>query len=135
MFHDLISEKAIEERFVRYAGILTQSADGIEDTPSTPCQRDLGRLLYAQLQEMGADASFDEEKCYVYGTIHGNIPADPEKVKALPDAQAKRRENCAPIIGLVAHMDTSDAVDAKAVHPRVIEGYDGNDIVLDAEGK
>lgn len=127
------------ERFIRYASIFTQSEEGVPDTPSTKCQFDLARLLAKELQEMGAsDVWLDEKKCYVYATIPGNIPADPAKVAARKDAAAKHRENPAPIIGLVSHMDTSNAVDAKDhpyIHPRLIENYDGGDIVLNDEKK
>ena len=124
----------VAQRFIRYAGIFTQSEEGHEDTPSTACQRDLASLLYQELLDMGAaDVFYDEEKCYVYATLPATIPGNPEAVKQIADAQTKRRENTAPIIGLVAHMDTSDAVNAKAVHPRLIEHYDGEDIVLNRE--
>ena len=124
----------VTERFIRYASIYTQSKEGVPDTPSTLCQFNLARLLRGELEEMGAaEVSLDEEKCYVYATIPGNIPADPAAVAALPDAGAKRRENLAPIIGLIAHMDTTDAVDASShpfILPRRIDDYDGGSIVL-----
>ena len=126
--------KAMAERFVRYASIYTQSKEGVPDTPSTPCQRDLAAVLARELTDMGAsDVFYDEDKCYVYAAIPGNLPkekCDPEKIKALPGAKEKRRENTAPILGLMAHMDTSAAVDAKQIHPRTIAGYDGNIIRL-----
>ncbi len=130
-------KEKIAERFLRYAKVFTQSKEGVADTPSTPCQWDLARLLKKELEEMGAsDVVLDEEKCYVYATIPGNIPANEEKLSARGDRRKKRRENSAPILGLVAHMDTSDAVDASAhpeIHPREIENYDGGTIVLNEE--
>ena len=127
-------KREVAERFIRYASIFTGSEEGVETTPSTACQRDLAKLLYEELLAMGAsDVYYDEKNCYVYASIPGNIPADPEKTAKSKDAAAKRRENTAPIIGLVAHMDTSDAVRASAVHPQLIECYDGTDIVLNKE--
>lgn len=130
-------KEKIAERFLRYARVFTQSKEGIADTPSTQCQWDLARLLKKELEEMGAsDVVLDEEKCYVYATIPGNIPADEGKLSTREDRKKKRRENSAPILGLVAHMDTSDAVDASAhpkIHPRKIENYDGGTIVLNKE--
>ena len=130
-------KEKIAERFLRYARVFTQSKEGIADTPSTQCQWDLARLLKKELEEMGAsDVVLDEEKCYVYATIPGNIPADEGKLSTRDDRKKKRRENSAPILGLVAHMDTSDAVDASAhpkIHPRKIENYDGGTIVLNKE--
>ena len=124
----------IADRFIRYAGVYTQSKEGVADTPSTACQRDLAKLLYEELKDMGAaEVFYDEDKCYVYAAIPGNIPADKDKVAALKDAGSKRRENLAPVIGLIAHMDTSDAVDAKEIHPRRIDGYDGGEIILNSE--
>ena len=130
-------KEKIAERFMRYARVFTQSKEGVADTPSTPCQWDLARLLQKELEEMGAsEVVLDEEKCYVYATIPGNIPVDGEKLSGRADRRKKRRENSAPILGLVAHMDTSDAVDASShpeIHPRKIENYDGGTIVLNEE--
>ena len=128
-------KEEIAQRFIRYASIMTQSEEGVPDTPSTDCQRQLAELLYNELREMGAsDVSYDVNKCYVYATVPGNRPADFEKVGMREDTIAKRRENLAPIIGLVAHMDTSNAVDSRGgVHPRVIENYDGGRIILNAD--
>lgn len=134
-FQDL-DKQEITQRFVRYASICTQSEEGVEDTPSTGIQRELAKLLTEELRQMGAaEVVYDEEKCYVYATVPGNLPCDAQKLAARGDVQKKRRENLAPILGLVAHMDTSNAVSATAVHPRVIENYDGGRIVLDAEGR
>lgn len=128
----------IAQRFVRYAQIYTQSREGIADTPSTPCQWELARLLKKELEEMGAsEVTLDETHCYVYATIPGNLPEGDGSWKKRSDAAAKRRENNAPILGLVAHMDTSDAVDASThpeIHPRMIENYDGGTILLSQDG-
>lgn len=118
---------------MRYASICTQSKEGVPDTPSTSCQRDLASLLYRELLEMGAsDVFYDEKKCYVYATIPGNIPADQEKLDRRPDRKEKRRENMAPIIALIAHMDTSDAVPAKIFRPRLIENFEYTETVVHA---
>lgn len=127
-------QEHMTERFVRYAGIYTQSKEGVPDTPSTPCQFDLARLLRQELQEMGASEVYlDEEKCYVYATIPASIPKAPQELLAARgDAVSKRRENLAPIIGLAAHMDTSDAVDASShpfIHPQVTRDEEGNAII------
>ncbi|MBP3217002.1 MAG: peptidase T [Lachnospiraceae bacterium] len=122
------------ERFIRYASICTQSEENVPDTPSTAIQRDLAILLYRELQEMGAsDVVYDEEKCYVYATLPGNLPVDDaarRKLEGRSDTAAKRRTNLAPIIGLAAHMDTSNAVSASEVHPRRVDCYDGGVIQL-----
>ncbi len=102
------------ENFLEYVKIDTESAEGSETTPSTLKQHDLARLLTRQLQEMGAqEITYDKERCYVYASV----PA------------SKGCEN-APVLGFIAHMDTSPAVSGADVKPRIIEDYDGKDIVL-----
>ena len=102
------------ENFLEYVKIDTESAEGSETTPSTLKQHDLARLLTRQLQELGAqEITYDKERCYVYASV----PA------------SKGYEN-APVLGFIAHMDTSPAVSGADVKPRIIEDYDGKDIVL-----
>ena len=106
-------------RFIRYASICTQSEEGAADTPSTDHQRELAALLAGELEEMGAEDVFsDREKCYVYASV----PAWPASADV-------------PCLALIAHMDTSNAVSADQVHPRLIPDYDGGVIVLDGEKK
>jgi tripeptide aminopeptidase len=78
-------------------------------------QHDLAKLLVSELKEIGAsDIIYDEEHCYVYATIPSNL------------SDGKDR----PAIGFISHMDTSDEVSGKDVKPRIVENYDGKDIVL-----
>ena len=101
----------VKERFLRYAQVETTSCEENECCPSTPGQKVLGEMLVNEMREMGiADARMDE-----HGYVYGSIPA-------------KGAEN-APAIGLIAHMDTSDAV-AGATVPHVIPEYDGGVIRL-----
>lgn len=102
------------ENFLEYVKIDTESAEGSETTPSTLKQHDLARLLARQLQEMGAqEITYDKERCYVYASV-----------------PASRGCENAPVLGFIAHMDTSPAVSGAGVKPRIIEDYDGKDIVL-----
>ncbi len=106
------------DRFLEYVRMDTESADETGCFPSTEGQKDLGRLLADQLRKMGAsDVVFDEAYCYVYGVIPSNLPKDRE----------------VPSIGFIAHMDTSPAVSGKNIKPRILENYDGNDILLNEE--
>lgn len=131
-FMNEITREEIADRFMRYASICTQSAEGCETTPSTDCQRNLAGLLYRELAEMGAsDVIYDEEHCYVYATLPGNIPVNHSVLDSRKDRTDKKRENAAPILGLIAHMDTSDAVSATEFHPHRIDSYDGGRVVLD----
>lgn len=107
-------QKELTERFLRYVKIDTQSQDGQDMTPSTKKQHDLARVLYGELKEIGArDVYYDKKNCYVYGRIPASKGATNKK-----------------ILGLIAHMDTSDAVSGKDVKPRIVKKYDGRDIVL-----
>ena len=109
-------EKVIE-LFLEYVQIDTESAEGSTTMPSTMKQHDLAALLEKQLQEMGAEEiEYDKEHCYVYASIPATAGCED-----------------APVIGFIAHMDTSPAVTGAGVKPRIIENYDGRDIVLNEE--
>jgi len=106
--------KELLERFLRYVQIDTQSDEESKSSPSTEKQKELGRLLVKELQDLGiSDAEMDEWG-YVYGTLEANTKCG-DKVLT---------------IGLLAHMDTYFGVKGGPVKPNVIENYDGNDIVL-----
>lgn len=113
------------ENFLRYVTIDTQSAEESSDrVPSTEKQRNLAKLLYRELTELGAeDVCYDEEHSYVYAVIPSNLDA-------VPSASGKGK---VPAVGFIAHMDTAPAVSGENVNPRVIDHYDGNDIVLNEE--
>lgn len=105
------------ERFLKYVVIDTQSQEESGTFPTTEKQHDLAALLVKELEEMGAEEiAYDREHCYVYAGI---------------PATAGMEER--PVIGLIAHMDTSPAVTGRNVNPSVIENYDGGDIVLNKE--
>lgn len=102
------------ENFLQYVKIDTESCEGSGTTPSTAKQHDLAKLLVSQLTEMGAaEITYDEEHCYVYATV----PA------------SSGHEKC-PVLGFIAHMDTTQVVTGANVKPRIVEDYDGGDILL-----
>jgi tripeptide aminopeptidase len=105
-------DHAVTERLLRYAVIDTQSDPASPTCPSTAKQKDLGRLLAAELKELGlADAHLDE--CgYVYATIPANT--------------TKR----VPVICFCSHMDTSPDCSGKDVKPQIVRNYQGGDITL-----
>ena len=112
-----IMDKTIEN-FLRYVKIDTQSSEESTTIPSTMKQHDLARQLVSELEAMGAaEITYDKEHCYVYATI----PASAGCEKA-------------PVLGFISHMDTSPAVTDTNVNPRIVENYDGKDIVLNAAG-
>lgn len=102
------------EKFLRYVKVDTQSDEESTTIPSTMKQHDLAKMLAGELEEMGAqEITYDKEHCYVYASI----PAS----KGCEEA---------PVLGFIAHMDTSPAVTDTNVKPRIVKDYDGKDIVL-----
>ncbi len=102
------------DRFLRYVKIDTQSAEDQSTVPSTKKQFDLANLLAKELKEIGAQNVRVSEFGIVYATVPGNLP-DNSKV---------------PVIGFMAHMDTSPAVSGANVNPIIHKNYQGGDIVL-----
>jgi tripeptide aminopeptidase len=105
----------VTERFLRYVVIDTQSDPASPSCPSTEKQKDLGRLLAAELQAMGlADAHLD-----AHGYVYATIPANTQKQ--------------VPVICFCSHMDTSPDCTGKGVKPQIVKNYRGGDIVLPAD--
>jgi tripeptide aminopeptidase len=101
------------ERFLRYVAIDTRSDERSRPTPSTPGQLTLLKLLVDELHAIGiADASLDE-----HGYVMATIPATDGR-------------SGAPVIGFLAHVDTSPEMPGADVRPIVHRNYDGGDIVL-----
>lgn len=105
------------EKFLRYVQIDTQSSETSDTFPSTEKQKNLARILYQELVDLGAsDCYMHPEHAYVYA----KIPAT--------DGGA-----CQKTLGFIAHMDTSPDSSGTNVKPRIIENYDGKDILLNME--
>ncbi|MGY4308406.1 tripeptide aminopeptidase [Bradyrhizobium sp. USDA 4369] len=103
---------SVLERFLRYVVIDTQSDPTSPTCPSTLKQKNLGRLLAAELQAMGlADAHLDD-----HGYVYATIPANTDKQ--------------VPVICFCSHMDTSPDCSGADVKPQIIRNYQGGDIVL-----
>ena len=106
------------ERFLNYAKVNTESADGTGKSPSTDGQWDLARLLVEELNTLGMkDAKVSE-----FGVVTAVLPAT-------PGCEA------VPTLGFLAHMDTAPAFSGAGVVPIVHENYDGGDVVLPKEGR
>lgn len=102
----------IVDRFFSYVVQDTQSDDQTQLTPSTPGQMAFAKNLEKELKEIGLeDISLDEN-----GYLMASLPANDGKET--------------PVIGFIAHMDTSPDLSGRNVKPRVVKNYDGNDIVL-----
>jgi tripeptide aminopeptidase len=105
----------VTERLLRYVVIDTQSDPASPTCPSTEKQKDLGRVLAAELKAMGlADAHLDE-----HGYVYATIPANSDKK--------------VPVICFCSHMDTSPDCSGKDVKPQMVRNYRGGDIVLPAD--
>ena len=109
---ELAFDYTVLERFLHYVTIDTQSDPDSPTTPSTEKQKDLGRLLIAELRDVGlADAELDRHG-YVYAT--------------LPATSAKH----VPVVCFCSHMDTSPECPGAGVKPQIVRNYQGGDIVL-----
>ncbi|MDQ1729460.1 MAG: tripeptide aminopeptidase [Pyrinomonadaceae bacterium] len=106
--------EAALDRFMRYAKIDTQSAEEQTTTPSTRKQLNLAQLLVNELQALGAEQVRLSEFGFVYASVPGNLPNN-SKV---------------PVIGFLAHMDTSPAVSGENVNVIIHKNYQGGDVVL-----
>ena len=103
------------DRFLRYVRVDTQSARARTQSPSTPGQLDLGRMLAEELRELGLSDAFLDDNGYVVATL----PATVED---------------APTIGVIAHVDTSPDAPGAGVEPIVHPGYDGGELRLPRGG-
>src|SRR5690242_5373539 len=108
--------ESVVDRFLRYVRIDTQSAEEAKSTPSTEKQWTLARLLADELRQLGAEDVRVSEFCMVYASIPSNMPnGDGARV---------------PVIGFLAHVDTSPAMSGANVKPVIHADYRGGDIVL-----
>ncbi|WP_420857130.1 peptidase T [Tissierella carlieri] len=103
------------DRFLQYVKHETTSDESSTSVPSTSNQLEFAKILGRELEEIGlSDVSVDENG-YVMATLPSNT------------------ENKAPIIGFIAHMDTSPDMSGNNVKPKIISNYNGEDIVLNDE--
>ena len=109
--------KSVVERFLKYVKYDTQSLEDMDTVPSTEKQLKLASVLAGELKEIGVLNVRTDEHGFVYGTIPATI------------------DKKLPVLGFIAHMDTSNAISGKDVNPRIVENYDGKDIVLNEELK
>ena len=106
---------ALVERFLKYVSFDTQSSEETEVTPSTPGQMVFAKYLKEELESLGLEGITLDEHGYLFATLPANI------------------DKPVPTIGFIAHMDTSPDMSGKDVSPRIVQNYDGSDIVLCAE--
>ena len=102
----------ITERFLSYVKFDTQSNEEAEGCPSTPKQLVFAEYLKNELISEGLTEVEMDEHGYIYATLPANTDAD------------------VPVIGFIAHMDTSPDCSGADIKPRIVSNYDGKDIVL-----
>ena len=103
----------VQDRFLHYVAFDTTSDEACPDCPSSPRQWALAKELEKEMNALGIGNVRLTDHCYLYGRIPGNVAG-------------------APAIGLIAHIDTVDAVPGSPIHPRVLR-YEGGDVTLNEE--
>ena len=101
----------ILDRFLRYVSVDTQSDENSESQPSSAKQLDLLGMLRDELTAMGVEDTLDE-----YGYVMATLPSNIDRK--------------VPVVGFIAHVDTSPDASGANVRPQIIENYDGGDIAL-----
>ena len=102
------------DRFLKYVTFETTSNEESGVTPSTPGQMVLAKYLKEELESLGLQEVFLDDNGYLYATLPANT-----------DKQV-------PVVGFIAHMDTAPDMSGKNVTPRIVQNYDGGDILLNA---
>lgn len=116
------------ERFLKYVSYDTQSDEANDTCPSTKKQLLLANELKRELEEMGAsDVRMSE-----YGYLFARIPDNTGSTSA-HDASGVGQKTTIPALGFISHMDTAPSLTGTNVKPRIVQAYDGKDIVLNAE--
>lgn len=106
---------SLVERFLKYVSFDTQSSEETGLTPSTPGQMTFAEYLKSELESLGLEEISLDENGYLFATLPANVDKE------------------LPVVGFIAHMDTSPDMSGKDVKPRTVTNYDGTDIVLCAE--
>ena len=103
------------ERFLKYVSFDTQSSEETGVTPSTPGQMVFARYLKDELESLGLQEVTLDDNGYLFATLPANTDEE------------------VPVVGFIAHMDTSPDMSGKGVSPRIVRNYDGGDITLCAD--
>ena len=103
------------QRFLKYVKFDTQSDEETNMTPSTPGQMEFAKYLERELHELGLEEITLDDNGYLMASLPANTSRN------------------VPVVGFIAHLDTSPDMSGKNVNPRIVKAYDGGDIVLNAE--
>ena len=105
------------DRFLEYVKFDTQSDELTNLTPSTPGQMKFARFLENQLRELGLTEITLDDNGYLMATLESNVAEE------------------TPVVGFIAHLDTSPDMSGRNVNPRIVANYDGGDITLNESEK
>ena len=108
----MIDKQHLIKRFVSYVTVDTESDPESKTTPSTSKQWDLANILVNELKEIGMQEVTIDERAYVMATLPSNVDKE------------------TPVIGFISHFDTSPDFSGANVKPKIIENYNGEDIIL-----
>ena len=103
------------ERFLKYVKIGTESNPECEQCPSSEIQWDLAKVIVEDLKELGLQDISLDKNCYIMATLPTNCDKD------------------IPTVGFISHMDTAPSYNGLGVNPRIVEKYQGGDIILNQE--
>ncbi len=103
-------------RFINYVKIYSTSDAESETTPSSPQQWDAAKYIFEELKALGLENVSLDEKGYIYAYVPSNLENDDE-----------------PVVGFIAHYDTSPDFNGENVKPQIWEDYNGQDLVLNKE--
>ncbi|GAA0697704.1 peptidase T [Paraclostridium ghonii] len=107
-------KERVLERFLKYVTFDTTADPKNSNCPSSEGQRVFANYVVEELKGLGIEDANVDENSYVMATLKGNVEG-------------------APTIGFISHLDTAPDVTGKNIKPRIIENYDGKDIVLNKE--
>ena len=111
----MLDKQQIINRFISYVVVDTQSHPNSATTPSTKKQWDLANALVKELKTIGMEDVTIDENAYIMATLPSNV------------------DHNVPVIGFISHFDTSPDFTGTNVKPKIIENYNGKDIVLNTE--
>jgi tripeptide aminopeptidase len=111
----MIDKQLIIARFIEYVTIDTESDPNNPAFPSTKKQWNLAKILEKELNQIGLQDVELDENCYIMATLPSNLDYE------------------VPTIGFISHIDTSPDFTGKNINPKIIENYDGKDIILNKE--
>ncbi|MDR3119407.1 MAG: peptidase T [Mediterranea sp.] len=105
----------VTKRFLKYIGFNTTSDENTGLTPSTPGQMEFAKYLKIELEALKLEDITLDNNGYLFATLPANTGKH------------------VPVIGFIAHMDTSPDMSGRHVNPRIIRNYDGTDILLSSQ--